>query len=161
MSQEQTGFAAEKRPDNDNRKRITSPPESRVVQAQPKEETLRQRWNAVQPSKTTVFWFCLASVLLTMLVGFTWGGWVRGSVAERTAATTAQNAVVQRLATICVAQFNLDPDKAQKLVELQAKSAYQRGEYVTSQGWAMVPGDEKPAAKVADTCAKELMLIKP
>lgn len=161
MSQQPTGFAAEKRPDNDNRKRITSPSESKVVPAPQQEETLRQRWNALQPTKTMVFWLCIATALLTMLVGFTWGGWVRGSVAERTAATTAQNAVVQRLASICVAQYNLDPDKAQKLAELQAKSAYQRGEYVTSQGWATAPGDEKPVTKVADTCAKELMLIKP
>jgi hypothetical protein len=93
-----------------------------------------------------------------MIVGFTWGGWVRGSTAQKMAATTAQAAVVERLTTICVAQFNLDPAKAQKLTELQATSAYERGKYVTNQSWATMPGDEKPENRVADACAKQIML---
>src|SRR5688500_7286647 len=109
MEQTQPGFAAEKRADNDNRKQST--PAARVEQKQPKKENLGQRWSKVQPTKMTVFWLCLASILLTMLIGFNWGGWVRGSTAQRMATVTAQNAVVQRLATVCVAQFNLDAGK--------------------------------------------------
>jgi hypothetical protein len=160
MEQERPGFAAEKRADNDNRKR-TSAPDARAAPNQPKQVRIGERWSKVQPTKTTVFWFCLAAILLTMLVGFNWGGWVRGSTAQRMADLTARDAVVQRLATICVAQFNLDVGKDQKLQELKATSAYERAKYVTTQGWATVPGDEKPESKVADACAKQLMLINP
>jgi hypothetical protein len=161
MEQERTGFAAEKRADNDNRKSKTSAPVARVAPTQPKAETWGSWWRDLQPTKTSLFWVCLASILLTLLVGFNWGGWMRGSTAQRMADLTAQDAVVQRLATICVAQFNLDPAKAQKLQELQATSAYQRAEYVTTQGWAALPGEEKPANKVADTCAKQLIASNP
>jgi hypothetical protein len=109
----------------------------------------------------TVFWLCLAAILLTMLVGFNWGGWVRGSTAQKMATVTARDAIVQRLATICVAQFNLDVGKDQKLQELKETSSYERAKYVTTQGWATMPGEEKPESRVADACAKQLMLINP
>jgi len=157
MEQDRVGFTAEKRADNDNRKQKASEPPSRVEQAKPKQESLGQRWSAVQVTKTTVFWACLAAVLLTMLLGFTWGGWVRASTAQRAADLTARNAVVSRLATICVSQFQQDPEKDQKLPELQAASSYQRGSYVTEHGWATMPGEEQPDRRVADACAAQLI----
>jgi hypothetical protein len=39
------------------------------------------------------------------------------------------------------------------------KSVYQRDDYVIEQGWATMPGEEKPDSKVADACAKLLMQI--
>jgi hypothetical protein len=161
MEQERSGFAAEKRADNDNRKPRNSAPVSSVAPTQPQSETWGQWWRGLQPTKMTLFWLCLASILLTMLVGFNWGGWVRSSTAQRMADVMAKDTVIQRLATICVAQFNLDPAKTQKLQELQATSAYQRAEYVITQGWATLPGEEKPENRVADMCAKELMASTP
>lgn len=161
MEQEQVGFAAEKQADNDNRQPRKAPPAIRVDQSQPKQGGLGQRWRQAQPTKMVVFWACLAAILLTMLVGFNWGGWMRGSTAQRMAEVRANDAVVNRLATICVAQFNLDVAKGQKLQELQATSAYQRADYVTTQGWAALPGEEKPERKVADACAKQIMLVNP
>jgi hypothetical protein len=161
MAQDQQGFAPEKRAPTDNRRIRTDEPEARVQQKQPKKETLGERWSKAQPSKTTLLWSCLAVVILTMIVGFNWGGWMRGSTAQKMAAVTAQVAVVGRLAPICVAQFNLDPAKAQKLTELQATSTYERGKYVTTQGWATMPAEAKPDSKVADACAKQIMLSNP
>jgi hypothetical protein len=158
---EQPGFAAEKRADNDNRQIRTSAPAAQAVPKPPRRESFGDRWGNVQVTKSTVFWLCLASVLLTLLVGFNWGGWMRGSAAQRLAEVTGRDAVTERLATICVAQFNLDPARAQKLQELQATSAYQQAEYVTTQGWATMPGEEKPTSRVADACAKQLMLLNP
>jgi hypothetical protein len=157
MEQDRVGFASEKRADNDNRKQKTSEPAPRVEQAKPKQESLGQRWSAVPVTKTTVFWACLASILLTMLLGFTWGGWVRSSTAQRAADLAARDAIVNRLATICVSQFNQDPAKDQKLPELQATSSFQRGGYVTEQGWATMPGEEATDRRVADACATQLL----
>ena len=77
-----------------------------------------------------------------------------GGTAQRMAQTASKEAVVERLALICVDQFNQDPDKAQKLIELNEASSFQRDDYVRDQGWATMFGDEKPDRNVADACAK-------
>jgi hypothetical protein len=121
--------------------------------------SLRQRWDEARPTKTLVFWSWVASVILTMIIGFAWGGWVTGGTARSMAATMAEEAVVKRLAPICVIQFNRDPGKDQKLKELKETSGWQRGDYVGKQGWATMPGEEKPDSKVAEECARLLMLV--
>ncbi len=156
MTQNQTGFGNEKRSENDNRKSKPSQNSTRVEPAQPKRDTLGNRWNALQLSKTAIFWTCLAVAALTMIVGFTWGGWVTGGTAQKDATTLASTAVVERLSSICVAQFELDPAKVEKLVALKAASSYQQGTYVKEQGWSTMPGEEQSDTKVATACAKAL-----
>jgi hypothetical protein len=116
-----------------------------------------QRWDNVRPTKTIVFWSLAATIILTMIVGFNWGGWVTGGTAQKMGETLAQDAVVQRLAPICVLQFNQDLGKIQKLREFKAAKAYQRDDYVKEQGWATMPGEDEPDRKVADACAKLLV----
>ena len=94
-----------------------------------------------------------------MIVGFAWGGWVTDSTAQRLARETAQDAVIERLASICVAQFNQAPGNGTKLEELKAASTYQRDNYVRDQGWATMIDEENPDRKVVDECVKLLMLI--
>lgn len=121
-----------------------------------KKVSFGQRWNQARPTKMIVFWSLIAAMVLTMIVGFNWGGWVTGGTAQKMADVTAKNAVVQRLAPMCVDQFNQDPDKAQKLTELKDMSVYKRGGYVEKQGWATMLGEAKPDRQVADACAKLL-----
>jgi hypothetical protein len=109
-----------------------------------------ERWNKTRPTKTIVFWSVVATVVLTMIVGFVWGGWVTGGTAQE----STDDAVVERLSAICLGQFNQDPQKDQKLTELQDIRLYQRDEYVAEQGWATMPGDQEPDSKVAGECAK-------
>jgi hypothetical protein len=118
----------------------------------------RQRWDAARPTKTIVFWSWVASVVLTMIIGFAWGGWVTGGTAQSMAATMADDAVVKRLAPMCVTQFKQGPGKDQKLQELAKTDSWQRSEFVEKQGWATMPGEEKPDSKVATECARLLML---
>lgn len=118
-----------------------------------------QRWSEARPTKTIVFWSWVASIVVTMIIGFTWGGWVTGGTARNMAQVMAEDAVVRRLAPICVLTFKRDPGKDQKLKELKETSTYQRGDYVQKQGWATMPGEKEPDSKVADECAKLLMLI--
>jgi len=115
-----------------------------------------QRWAEARPTKTLVFWSWVGCVVLTMLVGFTWGGWVRGATAQSMAATEAQDAVVKHLAAICVAQANHDPAREQRLKELKALGTYERGDYVTKQGWSRMPGDADADSAVGDECARRL-----
>lgn len=154
MAEERAGTQREERADNDNRARKTAAPERRPVTSEQEQPSLRQRWNTGRASKTAIFWLLAAAIVLTMIIGFTWGGWVTGGSAQATAGTTAQSAVIERLAPICVAQFNQDPDRDAKLVELQDANSYQRGAYIRAQGWATMPGEEAPDSKVADACAR-------
>jgi hypothetical protein len=117
-----------------------------------------QKWSAARPTKTVVFWSCVASAVVTMIVGFSWGGWVTGSTARSMAAVNGEDAVVKRLAPICVVRFTQDPGKDLKLKEVQATDTWQRGDYVKKQGWATMPGEQEPDGKVADECVKLLML---
>jgi hypothetical protein len=114
-----------------------------------------ERWDKARATKKVVFWFAVAAIILTMVVGFNWGGWVTGGTAQG----MTDDAVVQRLASICVAQFNQDPQKDQKLIELKDISSYQRDDYVRDQGWATMPDEEEPDRQVADACAKQLIQI--
>ena len=126
---------------------------------QGKKVSLKQRWDKARATKTVVFWAVIGAIVLTMIVGFNWGGWVTGGTAQKMGETMAQDAVVQRLASICVLQFNQDPQKAQKLTELKETGVYQMDDYVKDQGWATMPGEEEPDRKVANTCAKLLVQI--
>jgi hypothetical protein len=119
-----------------------------------------QRWREAQPTKTMAFWACIASMVLTMIVGFAWGGWVTGGTAQKMADTRADDAVIKRLAPICVVQFQRDPGKVQKLVALQGTDSWQRDGYVEKQGWATMPGEEKSDSKVAEACAQLLVASK-
>jgi hypothetical protein len=128
---------------------------------QKKKVSFRKWWQEARPTKTVVFWSWIGSIILTMIVGFTWGGWVTGRTARTMAEDMAEDAVIDRLAPICVAQFNQDPGKDQKLEELKETGSYQRRTYVQDQGWATMPGEEEPDREVVDECVRLLMLINP
>lgn len=120
-----------------------------------------QQWNDRRPTKTMLAWACIAAVALTLLVGFQVAGWQTAGDAQTMATSAADLAVVDRLASICVAQSNLDPERDQKLVALRESSAYQRGKFVTDQQWATMPGDDAPVGKVAEACARLLVAATP
>jgi hypothetical protein len=120
--------------------------------------SLGQRWNDARPTKAIVFWACVASVIATLIVGFSWGGWMTGGTARAVAETSGTDAVVKRLGPICVAQFNGDPEKDRKLAEMAELSAWQRGDYVQRQGWATMPGEPQGDRQVATECARLITL---
>ena len=105
-------------------------------------------------------WGLVVSAVLTMIIGFAFGGWVTGGTAQRMVKEMADEAVVDRLAPICVTQFNQDPEKDKKLQELKEISSYQRGDYVEKQGWATMPGEKEPDSNVANECAKRLVELE-
>ena len=123
------------------------------------QQSLGQRWSVARPTKTAVFWSCIASIVLTMIVGFTWGGWVTGGTAVKMADAIGEDAVVRRLAPLCVVQFKQDARKDQKLKGLKETGTWEQAGYVEKQGWATMPGEPKPDSKVAGECVKLLLLI--
>jgi hypothetical protein len=101
-------------------------------------------------------WSGVGGALVTMYVGFNFGGWVTNGGAVAMAKETAATAVAERLGTICVAQFKGDKAKSEKLVQMKGKDAWEVGRYIDAQTWAIMPGEDKSESGVADACAKQL-----
>ncbi len=98
-------------------------------------------------------WGALGGAIVLAAIGFAWGGWVTGGTAQEMAEEMAENAVVARLAPICVEQFKQDSEKDQKLNDLKKEDSWKKDDYVEKQGWATMPGEKKPDSKVAEKCA--------
>ena len=122
-------------------------------------QSLRQKWSAARPTKTAVCWSWIGAIVVTMIIGFTWGGWVTGGTARTMANTIGEDAVVKRQAPVCVVQFGQDAGKDQKLKGLKETSTWEQADYVKKQGWATMPGEREADSKVAGECAKLLLLI--
>lgn len=121
--------------------------------------SIRERWIESRPTKRLLLWACVATMIVTVILGFTWGGWTTGSKARFAAEAMVSDAVAKRLAPVCVARFKADPDRAQKLKELKEVSSYEQADYVKKQGWATIVGEETPNGRVADECVKLLTQI--
>ena len=121
---------------------------------EPYKPGLGERWSKVRPTKTVMFWCCLATAVVTMVLGFGWGGWVTGSTARAMAAAAGEDTLVKRLVPICLAQAKGDPAKADKLKALKALDSWSQTEYVQKQGWATMPGEQDPEVRIASECAK-------
>jgi len=126
---------------------------------QDRKMSLRRRWDGFQVTKTAAAWSWIAVAAATMIVGFAWGGWVTGGTAQAMGEKMALDAVLTRLGPICVTQFQQAPGKEQKLQALEKTDSWQRSEYIEKQGWATMPGEEKPDSKVAAECER-LLLVK-
>lgn len=116
--------------------------------------SFRQRFSETRPTKAVVFWSWVGMAIITMVVGFTWGGWVTGATARQMAAASGEDAVVSRLTPMCVLRVQQDPKHEAKLKELKGIDSWQRGEFVKTQGWATMPGEQEPENRIADACAK-------
>ena len=102
-------------------------------------------------------WGAAGGAVVLAVIGFTLGGWVTGSTAQAMADGAAQEAVVARLAPICIEQFNQISEKDQKLQKLKDTDSWERRAYVEKQGWATMPGEKDPDSKVAKKCAELLV----
>jgi hypothetical protein len=101
-------------------------------------------------------WSAIGGAIVLAIVGFKWGGWVTTGAAEAMAKESASIAVAERLGEICVAQFDRDSDKGEKIKEMKAKDSWDKARYIEQQSWAIMPGKDKPDGGVADACAKQL-----
>jgi hypothetical protein len=103
-------------------------------------------------------WGAVAGSILTMIVGFSWGGWSTSSTATQLAVNRADAAVTAALVPICLAQEKIDGVKGTKLGELKAlTSSYEQTDFVMKTGWATFPGRDDPNRDVAEACASALL----
>jgi hypothetical protein len=105
-------------------------------------------------------WGAVLGSILTMIVGFGWGGWMLGSTAERSALERTNTAMVMALTPSCVAKFMGQPNASVKLKELQTTDTWRQREFVEAGGWATFVGDKSPNSGVASACAEQLVKAK-
>ena len=105
-------------------------------------------------------WGLVVGAIVLLIVIFSTGWVTTSGSAQNKAEEMAEEAVINRLAPICVAQFLQDPEKDKKLKELKETSSWQRGDYVKKQGWATMPGEKEPDSKVAEECANRLVELE-
>lgn len=100
-------------------------------------------------------WGLVLGAVLTMTVGFAWGGWRTSGGAQ----SMSSEAVMASQAAICVAQFMKQPNPEQKLKEFGEISTWQRAEAIEKGGWDKMPGQDKAGWSVARSCAEGLDLL--
>jgi hypothetical protein len=123
----------------------------------PQKRSMQQRWNDLQPSKTMLVWSCLGSVVVALIVGFTWGGWVTGGTARGMAETAGDESRWELASVICVEKFLAAPEAQAQLVELKAiDSSYRQRQFIEEGGWAVMPSKDEATRQAADLCAKVL-----
>jgi hypothetical protein len=120
-------------------------------------QSIAHRWQNFSASKTFVFWSCAASIVATLIVGFGWGGWVRGGTANDMASRAAADARAELASIICVSRFASGEDAAGQLALLKATDSWKRDTFVEDGGWVTLPGVERFVAGAASLCAQQLM----
>lgn len=105
-------------------------------------------------------WGLIVGSVSTMIVGFSWMGWVLGGTAERLALERADAAVVVALTPSCVSRFMQQPHATDKLKELQGFDSWKQREFVEAGGWATSSGEKAPNSGVANACAEQLVKAK-
>jgi hypothetical protein len=120
------------------------------------EETRFQRWIAYRIPKGIAVLGCCLSVLLTIAIGFFWGGWTTHGHAVQMVDKAASQARIDLASKVCVAQFLGQKDAAAKLHSLKDTAFWIRGQVIDKGGWDKLPGQAETIEGVNDACAQSL-----
>lgn len=122
--------------------------------------SLSKRFEEFQPSKALWFWSTAGAVVLTMVVGFTAGGWVTGGTATEMADSARENGRAELAAQLCVNQFVAAPGAAAELAALKEASSWERDNFVEDGGWAVLAGNVAVIDGSIDLCAEKLAAME-
>ena len=114
----------------------------------------------IHPSVNPALWGATAGAVALAIIGFSWGGWVTGGSAQRSAESRASSSVVAALAPICLTQFQQKSDSVMQLAALKKVPSYEQSSFVEKAGWATMPGSTEPTAGVAKACATLIANLK-
>jgi hypothetical protein len=109
-------------------------------------------------SRTRLLQGIAIGAVAAMVIGFSWGGWMTDSAANKLAADRADTAVVAALTPICVEKFLQNSDAKANLAVLQKIStSWEQGDYLQKGGWATQPGATSSDYHLARACAEKLV----
>ena len=124
------------------------------------QQTFAERWRDFRVSKTALFFSCVGSVVVALIIGFNWGGWVTGGTAKRMAEQAMQEGRAKLAASICVDRFMDGKDARAQLAMLKDKSVWERDDFIADGGWVTFAGVESSIPGAADRCAQRLAEMK-
>lgn len=122
--------------------------------------SLRSRWSAYKPTKGLLVWTCVGSIVATLVVGFTWGGWMTGGGARTMAEQAAASARYNLAAAVCVERFKAAGDMAAQLTTLKDLQGWNRSSFIEKGGWAKMPDRSEPTSRAATLCATQLVAVE-
>jgi len=109
------------------------------------------------PQNTSAYlWGAFLGAVALAIIGFSWGGWVTGGSATRSATAAAHDATVAALAPICAERFRSQPDAMVKTDALIKTSSWDRASGIEKSGFATMPGSKAADSDVARACAEIL-----
>lgn len=114
-----------------------------------------------RPTKTVWFWSCVGVAALTMVVGFTVGGWVTGGTAAQQVKTSTENAVAKLAANICANRFLAAPDATYQVTQLEEVDSWKRDSFIEDGGWVTFANMEEPVDGAAELCAEKVLAGSP
>jgi hypothetical protein len=100
-----------------------------------------------------------AGAVVTMIVGFNWGGWTLGSTADKMAKERSDLAVVAVLAPVCADKFRALPDGETKSVTLSKVESWKRRDEFPKE-FVTIPGESYPNSTLVDACYTLLVAPK-
>jgi hypothetical protein len=114
------------------------------------------------PSQTKpALWGAAGGAVALAIFGFTWGGWMTSSTANKLADQRADSAVVAVLTPICVEAFLHNADVTANLTALKKiSSTWEQDDFIEKGGWATRPGASSPDCVLARACAEKLVQPK-
>lgn len=115
------------------------------------------RWLDYRPSKAVWLWSCVASVILTLIVGFSFAGWVTSSTAKQQSETATNAAVAQLAANICTHRVLVSSDAQVIYQELEDMRNWDRRKYLDEAGWTTFANAEDPIDGAAQLCAQQIL----
>jgi hypothetical protein len=101
-----------------------------------------------------------AGAIATMIVGFSWGGWMTSGSAKEQQQKSVSAALVTALSPICVDKFQHSAEATANLAELSKVNSWQQGAFIEKGGWATMPGGETANSSVAEACATMLSSLQ-
>jgi len=104
-------------------------------------------------------WGVAGGAVALAIVGFTWGGWVTGGEAQRSAKVQVDDAVVAALAPVCVDHFRRAVEAPANLATLKKLDAWLQGDFVEKGGWAAVVPAAADAAQRTSAVAKACAVL--
>ena len=96
--------------------------------------------------------------IATIIIGFSWGGWMLGSTAKKLATDETRSAIVTVAAPACAEHF-ANKANDEKWAEYQKVDIWRRDTYIKEAGYATVVGltnDYSTSSAIADACVKAL-----
>ncbi len=120
---------------------------------------MMKNWEQYRPTKTVWFWSCAGAAVLTMVVGFTAGGWVTGGTAAQQIATSSETAVAKLAANICAHRFLAAPDAQYQVTQLKEVDSWKQDSFIEKGGWVTFANMDQPIDGAASLCANKVLAV--